>query len=301
MLTLQAPAKINLTLEVLGKRSDGFHEIKSVVQTISLCDRLIFNLSDDISFLSSLPGWKAEESLVLKAVNLLREATGCKKGVSIEIEKSIPLFAGLGGDSSDGAATIIGLNRLWELKLPKEKMLELTAKLGSDVPLFLSGGTVLMEGKGEKVSELPPYPHMWLVILVPDVETGQGKTGQMYSRIKPSQYSDGGITDRLVGLLNGSEDMELIMNEFGITRERFTVFLNNVFDDVAPDYFKGLNAYWQKFIDAGAKVIHVCGSGPALYGLFETKDEASVVYSRLKEQVIRCFLVNTTGNMGCLS
>jgi len=105
----------------------------------------------------------------------------------------------------------------------------------------------------------------------------------------------------MVGLLSGSEEIELIMNEFGIAGERFTIFLNNVFDDIAPGYFSGLEGFWQKFAFAGAKAIHLCGSGPAIYGLFETKEEASAVYSRIKEQGMKCYLMNTAVSPGQLS
>ncbi|MFC1914611.1 4-(cytidine 5'-diphospho)-2-C-methyl-D-erythritol kinase, partial [Chloroflexota bacterium] len=123
MLTVQAPAKINLTLEVLGKRPDGYHEIRSILQTINLCDTINFELSHELIFKSSAPYWTAEKSLVSQAARLLRKATGCKKGAMIAIEKRIPLISGLGGDSSDAAATLSGLNQLWELGLPKEKLL----------------------------------------------------------------------------------------------------------------------------------------------------------------------------------
>ena len=100
MLTVLAPAKINLTLEVLGKRPDGFHEIRSVLQTINLCDSLHFQPGQEITFKSDMPGWSAEESLVTRAASLLQKATGCSRGAAIEVEKRIPLVSGLGGDSS---------------------------------------------------------------------------------------------------------------------------------------------------------------------------------------------------------
>ena len=106
MLTVLAPAKLNLTLEVLGKRPDGYHEVRSVIQTINLCDSLNFKTSQNISFRSSMTDWASEKSLVSRAVSLLQETTGCSDGVSIEVIKRIPLMSGLGGDSSDAAATL---------------------------------------------------------------------------------------------------------------------------------------------------------------------------------------------------
>lgn len=298
MLTLFAPAKVNLTLEVLGKRDDGFHEIKSVIQTVSLGDRLTFRISENVECKSDMSDWTPELSLVSKAVNLLHRETSCRKGVAIEIRKSIPLSAGLGGDSSDAAATLCGLNELWGLNLSREQLANIGAKLGSDVPLFLYGGTVLVEGRGEKVSELPPYPHMWLVILIPAVATGKTKTAQAYSLLKPSHYTEGGATDRLVGLILGMEDMEMMMNEFSIGKERFIHFPSNVFESIAFDCYQGLDRYWQKFTQVGAPAVHLTGTGPALYTLTESKEEADKIYSRLKEQGLMCYLAQTLRSTG---
>ena len=124
MLTVRAPAKVNLTLEVLARRQDGYHQICSVIQAISLGDDLYFQLAEDIEFNASLPDWVAEKSLVRRAAGLLQGATGYSKGARIEVNKRIPLVAGLGGDSSDAAAVLHGLNQLWELYLSPDKLLE---------------------------------------------------------------------------------------------------------------------------------------------------------------------------------
>ena len=121
MLTILAPAKINLTLEVLAERPDGYHEIRSLMQTIDLCDRLRFRLSHDIKLTCDSPGFVGEESLVSRAAVLLRQATGCAKGAEIELTKRIPLSSGLGGDSSGAAATLRGLNKLWQTGLSQRE------------------------------------------------------------------------------------------------------------------------------------------------------------------------------------
>ena len=186
MLTVLAPAKINLTLEVLAKRSDGFHEIRSVIQTINLYDSLRFQLSQDIEFKCDVPNWIPEESLVSKATSLLQEVTGCDKGVTIEINKRIPLMSGLGGDSSDAAAILRGLNKLWELSLPLGELLELTASLGLDVAFFVYGGTALVTGRGEVVTPLPPLSHMWIVVMMKQVPRQPGKTERLNASINAS-------------------------------------------------------------------------------------------------------------------
>ena len=122
MFTIQSPAKINLTLEVLAKRADSYHEIRSVIQTINLCDSLHFELADKINFNCDDPDVIQEESLGYKAAILLRQYSNCSKGASIKVSKCIPLISGLGGDSSNAAVILLGLNRLWGLRLSKEKL-----------------------------------------------------------------------------------------------------------------------------------------------------------------------------------
>ena len=156
MITISAPAKINLTLEVLSQRADGYHEIRSVIQAISLCDRLSFEPADGLGFRSDSAEWVAEKSLVSKVAAWLKKESGTAKGTIISVKKRIPLLAGLGGDSSDAAATLRGLNQLWGLGLTLEQLIPLARQLGSDVAFFLYGGTALVEGRGEIVTPLPP-------------------------------------------------------------------------------------------------------------------------------------------------
>ena len=152
--TYFAPAKINLTLEVLGRRDDGYHEVRSVMQAVSLGDCLTFNPSDEMLFECNLPGWSAERSLVSRVVARLQEVGGRKKGARITIAKRIPLASGLGGDASDAAAVLLGLNELWQLHLSLERLIEIAAGLGSDVPFFLRSGTALSSGRDRKSTRL---------------------------------------------------------------------------------------------------------------------------------------------------
>ena len=285
MLTVLAPAKLNLTLEVLAKRQDGFHEVSSVIQTINLCDSLRFELSQKIEFKSNVPKWAPEESLVSKATSLLQQTTACSKGAMIEINKRIPLASGLGGDSSDAAATLRGLNQLWRLSLPPDKLLELAAKLGSDVAFFIYGGTALVKGRGEIVTRLPPLPHMWVVLMIPPVPRIERKTEQLYSRLKASHYTDGQITDRFVAWLTR-----------GSLKERGIIF--NVFNGVALTCFIDLREYWQQFLKAGAQEVHLAGSGPALFTLVKDKAQAEGIYLRLQQQGLEVYLTETLAAIG---
>lgn len=280
MFSILAPAKINLTLEVLGERPDGYHEIRSLVQTIDLCDRLRFRLSRDTKFGSDSPGFVWEESLMSRATALLRQATGCTKGATIELAKRIPLSSGLGGDSSDAAAILSGLNKLWKLGLSPEELLELAPRLGSDVSFFLYGGTALVEGRGEILTKLPPLPHRWVVLMIPDVPRLPEKTRRLYARLKPSHYTDGKITENFVRALKGGREIKPSM-------------LFNTFENVAFDYFTGLKVYKEHLTKLGAQNVHLAGSGPALFSLIKDKAEAEKLYGYLQKQKVECYLATT--------
>jgi len=278
MLTVQAPAKINLTLEVLGKQPDGFHEIRSVLQTIDLCDSLEFRDGQGITFKCDMPGWSAEESLVTKTVNLLRKATGCSRGATIEVDKRIPLVSGLGGDSSDAAAVLRGLNEFWELNLSMEKLLALAVKLGSDVAFFLHGGTVLAEGRGEKITPLPPLVDMRVVLVVPDVPRLSEKTGQMYANLNAGHHTDGRITQRLVAVLKEGGEFQPSL-------------LFNTFENIAFDDFNIRRVYVEHIIKLGAPHVHLAGSGPTLFTLLKDRTQAEDLYTRCKQQGMEAYLV----------
>ncbi|MBI4267420.1 MAG: 4-(cytidine 5'-diphospho)-2-C-methyl-D-erythritol kinase [Chloroflexi bacterium] len=280
MLTVPAPAKLNLTLEVLGDRPDGFHEIRSVIQTISLADYLHFSPGEKLKFKSNSPGWDAGQSLVSKAVSLLQQITGCHRGATIGVEKNIPLLSGLGGDSSDAAAVLRGLNQLWDLNLPVEKLLELSRQLGTDVAFFLYGGTALVEGRGEIVTPLPRFPHRWIVLVIPPVPRLIGKTGQLYARLNAGHYSGGQITQKLVDALSG--------------KGRFTPsMLFNTFENVAFDYFPVADACRSHLLKMGAPNVHLAGSGPALFTLLDDKARAEELYARCRQQGLESYLTDT--------
>ncbi|MFQ6122202.1 MAG: 4-(cytidine 5'-diphospho)-2-C-methyl-D-erythritol kinase [Dehalococcoidales bacterium] len=278
MLTVLAPAKLNLTLEVLAKRPDGYHEIRSVIQTINLCDHLRFQLSQKVTFKSDALDWAAEKSLVSKAVSLLQETTSCSKGVTIEVSKRIPLMSGLGGDSSDAVATLRGLNKLWALDLPQGKLLELATQLGSDVAFFLYGATALVEGRGERVTPLPPLSRRWVILVVPNVPRVPGKTKQLYASLKASHYTDGQITERLVAALREG-------------REPSPLF--NTFENVAFTQFPELKVYREHLVKAGAENIQLAGSGPTLFTLVKEKTPAEELYNRCHQQGLETYLTDT--------
>jgi 4-diphosphocytidyl-2-C-methyl-D-erythritol kinase len=282
MLTVLAPGKINLTLEVLGRRPDGYHEIRSVIQTISLCDSLDFLPGENIEITGDLPEWSAKESLVSRAVSLLIEATACEKGATISVSKRIPLLSGLGGDSSDAAAILRGLNKLWELGLSRNRLAELAQQLGSDVAFFLYGGTALVEGRGEKVTPLLPLSHMWIVLALPPVPRLPDKTRLLYESLNPNHYTNGQITERRIKEISEGREFNLSL-------------LFNTFENVAYERFSGLRVSQQYMVKMGAKHVHLAGSGPTLFTMVKEKTEAEDLYQRFKQQKLEPYLAETLG------
>jgi 4-diphosphocytidyl-2-C-methyl-D-erythritol kinase len=279
VVEVRAPAKINLTLEVLGERSDGFHEIRSVVQTIDLYDDLRFRSERQLRFICDNPDFIAGESLVSRAAALLQEASGSAHGATIEIKKRIPMVAGLGGDSSDAAAVLSGLNQLWKLRLSLVELAELASRLGSDVPFFLYGGTALVGGRGEKLKALPPLPRRWVVLLVPPFSRMKGKTTRLYAGLKSSHYTDGQITEKLVKALND---------------EKFRPsLLFNTFENVAFELFPKLKLYWDHFVKLDAYQVHLAGSGPTLFTMTDDEMQAENLHARCQQQNLEAYLAKT--------
>ena len=270
MITVRAYAKINLTLEVLGRRDDGYHDIASILQTVSLHDTLTFEEADDITLDCDRRELVTPHNLVLRAANLLRDTAGVSRGTAIGLRKNIPVAAGLGGGSSDAAATLLALNRLWGLELTREDLLPLAARIGSDVPFFLYGGTGRVFGRGERVQPLPPTDLEWAVVLTPQIDLPD-KTATMFSKIGPMSYTNGGLTRKLSARLSSKGDTP-------------PQFLFNAFDDVAKETFPILETYWETFHALGAREIHLCGAGPSLYAPVSTKHHATAIQLLLQHR-----------------
>jgi 4-diphosphocytidyl-2-C-methyl-D-erythritol kinase len=275
MLTIYAPAKINLVLEVLGKDND-YHLISSIIQAIDLYDVLTFELDDGIYFECDEPSLEVD-NLVAKAATLLKENTKCSLGARIELRKRIPWGMGLGGGSSDAAATLLALSKLWKLRLPLSELRSLASKLGSDVPFFVYGGAALVEGRGDKVTPLPSLPPTWFVLLVPPLPRIAGKTKQMYDKLHTADFTQGQfVRAALLSLMQG--------------RAIDPALMFNVFEKIAFDSLPELVKYRKVLQEAGAPAVYLAGSGPCLFALFSGEKEARDLYSRLTEQGLECYL-----------
>jgi len=273
MLTVSAYAKINLTLEVMGIYSDGYHEVATVLQEIDLKDTLFFEEHQDIRL-------KSSENLVLKAARLLQDAGKCNKGALISIEKGIPIAAGLGGSSSDAAATLRGLNELWGLDLSLSELIGVASRVSADTAFFLYGGTALGEGRGERITPLPPFVHSWVVLFRPPVSVPPNKTGSLYASLNPSHFTGGQFSKKIVGLLRQEGDV-------------CHTSLFNVFEKVAFTAFPGLEGYWRRFSDLGAGNIHLAGSGPTIFTLVGDKSHGDELCHSLKKEGLEAYLVQT--------
>ena len=269
-LSLKAPAKVNLTLEAVGKRDDGYHEIASVLQTVGLFDHLAFRPADDLTLQCDRPELATDDNLVLRAADLLKTVAGYSKGAVITLEKKIPVSSGLGGGSSDAAATLTGLNDLWGLGMSNDDLMPIAARLGSDVPFFLRAGTAMAQGRGERVRQLPPADIEWLVVLCPAIHISN-KTASLYGRLTPAHYTPGHLTRKLEARIRGGGDVP-------------PQFLFNVFDEVARQTFPGLDTYWDAFYSLGAREIHVAGSGPALFAPVARKERGTTIELMLKHR-----------------
>ena len=256
-MKLESFAKINLGLEVLGRRPDGFHEIRTLFQSIDFHDTLDFE--PDRRGVIRLEGddpavpWD-ERNLVHRAALLIRERAGSGAGVRIRVTKRIPAGAGLGGGSSNAAATLLGLNRLWGLGLSLETLMDLAARLGSDVAFFLVGGLCLGEGRGERISPLPDLPRWHGVVVLPPITS---LTAEVYARVRPSLTSPG-KDSRISRFL---QSLEVGSLENRLERTVFRLYPR----------LKDIKRFFQS---RGAALSLVSGSGSAVFGLFRNREEA---------------------------
>jgi len=276
VLTVYAPAKINLILEVLGKNND-YHQISSIVQSIDLCDVLNFQLEEEIRFECTEPSLK-RDNLVTQAAALLKESTKYSLGARIELRKHIPWGVGLGGGSSDAAATLIALNELWRLGLPLSELVHLSSKLGSDVPFFVHKGTALVEGKGEKVTPLPALPSTSFVLLVPPLPKMSSKTNQMYNHLRVADFTEGQFVEQALKSLRQGKTIQYDL-------------MFNVFERISLDLFPKLDNYRKILKEEGAPRICLAGSGPCLFTFFSEAKEAGELFSRLQKRKLECYLV----------
>ena len=299
VLQVDAYAKLNLTFEVLGRRDDGYHEVCTVMQTIDLSDWLEFQPAPSLSLECDFPGLAGRDNLVWRAAEALARAAGIDTGACLDyrggktagarirLVKRIPPAMGLGGGSSDAAATLMALNRLWGLDFPETRLAAIAAGLGSDVPFFLRGGTALAEGRGERITPLPPLPPLPGTLAIPDIELTD-KTRLMYSRLTPAHYSDGGVTRQLLRLLRGNEFADAAAAVGSLPGG-----LYNAFQPVADWEYPALAEMRRAVTAAGGPLLHLCGAGPALFAIAASDIEHRAAAETLQPRGVRVYRVHT--------
>jgi len=284
-LVLFARAKINLAIDVLGKRADGYHEVVMVMQSVALADRVALAAADGISVTAT--GAELDcgpTNLAYRAAALLREKCGTDKGVRITLTKNIPLAAGLAGGSADAAAVLRGLNALWRLGLTPADLEEFGAVLGSDVPFCLRGGTVLATGRGELLAPLPALPHVWVVLAKPPVDVS---TAWVYGN-----YRDERVTARpdIGGMTACLAEGDLT----GVASR-----LANVLETVTVPAYPQIAELKDAMLEHGAMASLMSGSGPTVFGLVRNRDQAEKIAAALRSSAAGWVAVTETiGELG---
>jgi 4-diphosphocytidyl-2-C-methyl-D-erythritol kinase len=276
-------AKVNLTLEVLGRRDDGYHELTSLAHTISLADDLRVAEADEIVCRAEgLLLGPDEPNLVVRAAETLQAWTRIDAGAELTLRKGIPVAAGLGGGSSDAAATLVALNTLWGAHLRAAELVSLAAQLGSDVPFFVRGGAAVLRGRGEQLTPVQPLKRQWLVLAVPP-HTLATKTAALYAALTPGDYTGGHATDEATAQL-----------ERGVTLAG--IRLANTFQRAAKQVFPGLSDAWREAELTCGRPFHLSGAGPALFCLAESRAEANRLVPRLEALGLRAYVARTVSH-----
>ena len=264
-LFLRSPAKVNLWLEVTGKRKDGYHNIESIIDAVSLYDLLTLKESSGRIEVSA-PKIPQEKNLAYKAALLLKRELKLSQGAEIKIEKHIPLSCGLGGGSSDAATVLLGLNKLWRINLPSEKLLSLAMRLGSDVPFFIKKGRCLVKGRGEMIFPLSPFPKIWYVIVVPEIQIS---TETVYHQL-------------CLNLTKRKNSIKILSTLEKGNLEKIGKCLFNRLEEVSLKRYPEIEDFKKVLEKNGVLGALMSGSGGALFGIAKSKQDASLIASRLK-------------------
>lgn len=270
--TLSSFAKINLHLRVLGRRSDGFHELCTVFQTVSLHDELTFYESDNIELLcddAAIP--TGESNLIVKTAGIVQEKFGIKKGARLNLKKRIPWPGGLGGGSSNAATTMIGLVRLWNLNAGLEELHEIAARLGADVPYFLYGGTAIGTRSGTEIEETAQFDEQYLIIVTPSVAIS---TRLAFESLQATNLTN--------------IDPESILRVCRLDADSLNLrhsALKNDFETTVFASFPEIGKAKQTLIDLGAVNALMSGSGASVFGIFEKEETRQTAMKALDEQV----------------
>ncbi|UJF26967.1 4-(cytidine 5'-diphospho)-2-C-methyl-D-erythritol kinase [Planococcus sp. 107-1] len=281
MLYVKAPAKINLTLDVLHKRPDNYHEIEMIMTTVDLADRIGLKATESGIHIESADRFVPNDSrnLAYQAAQLLKDKFHIKSGVIISLDKQIPVAAGLAGGSSDAAATLKGLNQLWQLNLSLDELAELGAQIGSDVSFCVYGGTALAKGRGEIIQELPTPPNCWVILAKPTIGVS---TADVYGAFDVTKAEHPNTQAMIEALETG--DYQAMCDNLGNALESVTL---NLYPEVAQ-----IKEQMKKF---GADAVLMSGSGPTVFGLVHQEARIPRIYNGLRGFCAEVYAVRLIG------
>ena len=279
-ITEKAYGKINLGLDVIGKRDDGYHLVKMIMQNVDIYDTLTFEETKDgtITITSGSDKVPCDESnLIYKVAKQLKEKFGITKGVKIDLDKKIPVAAGMAGGSADAAATYRALNELWGSGLDEKKLCELAVKLGADIPYCIVGGTALSEGIGEELTTLKDVPDFSLVVAKPDIDVS---TGWVYKELDSSKVE---VHPDIDGIRASIESGDLT---------KMCSLIDNVLEKVTRSKYSVIGEIEQILLQNGALGAYMTGSGPTVFAIFDDATKAEEGYRAVRESNLapECFL-----------
>lgn len=268
-ISVKALAKINLGLDVVRKREDGYHEVKMVMQTIHLFDRLEIKktVSGDITMTTNLAFLPTNENnLVYKAAKLLKDEFEIPDGIDVKLHKHIPVAAGMAGGSTDAAAVLYGMNRMFDLGLSKEELMQRGVKIGADVPYCIMRGTALAEGIGEKLTALPPMVKCPVLIAKPQISVS---TKFVYENLKLDDSTIHPDINQLIADI-GEKNLQKIAADMG-----------NVLETVTIPNYPVIAEIKEHMLEHGAVGAMMSGSGPTVFGLFDKEETAAAAYEAM--------------------
>jgi 4-diphosphocytidyl-2-C-methyl-D-erythritol kinase len=283
-MELKAYAKINLSLDVLYKRKDGYHEVRMIMQSVGLHDILDFNPRENgIRLFCSNPYVPCDSrNIIYKVLELIRQKYGVRQGMEVDINKQIPVAAGLAGGSTDGASAIIAANSIWGLNMSYDDMLDIASRAGADVSFCLKGGTALAEGIGDKLTPLAPMGHVHVVIAKTPVQVS---TREIYQQLKIDEIVARPDTVRIIRALEEGNIKSVADN------------MVNVLETVTIKKYPVIGEIKRIMVEFGALGSLMSGSGPSVFGLFASPLEAERCYNRLRDYMKEVYIVDTANNV----
>jgi 4-diphosphocytidyl-2-C-methyl-D-erythritol kinase len=283
MIKIEGNAKINLTLDILGKRPDGYHEVAMVMQSVGLHDTIEMDKAKEgISLSINVPWLRADEkNLAWRAAALMQQEYGLPGGVKMRLTKRIPVAAGLAGGSADAAAVLRGMDQLYELGLSEDKLCELGARLGSDIPFCLRRGTMLATGRGEVLTRLADMPETWVVLAKPRISVSTAWAYQNYDEQGAEQHPD-----------NERIQQEIARGD----RKGVAKLLCNVLESVTIKRYAVISRYKELMLEQGAMASMMSGSGPTVFGLVENRGTANKIADCLRASTKADVFVTRTMN-----